>query len=125
MKISLIFLVLAVQSINHAYSLVCYQCQETIGKNLACEKNVITVLTENCTQNFVCIKYIHTEFNLTSVTRGCSPRTRCEELNAQFGGSLEKCSTCNEDRCNSSFINKSSVVFSLITSASLLFRIFL
>nr|CAH7722864.1 unnamed protein product [Callosobruchus chinensis] len=108
-----------------AYSLICYQCHEEIGKNLACEKNVLSVLTENCTTDFVCIKYVSTEHNLTTVTRGCSPKSKCEELKAQYNNALERCSTCKEDRCNSSIMSRSSIVLCLVTCASLLFRNFL
>ncbi|XP_018571668.1 uncharacterized protein LOC108911261 [Anoplophora glabripennis] len=96
-----VVLVYILVNIRPGSAIRCYQCEDVLGEGLHCESNVKDVLTPNCTETFVCLKYIyHTDNTTAAIHRGCAPESKCEELKASLSG-LEYCGTCPTSLCNS------------------------
>ncbi|CAG9865552.1 unnamed protein product [Phyllotreta striolata] len=102
-----IFLTVFAQHVPLSSALQCYLCEEQAGK--ICDQNVRSVLKTNCTESFVCVKYIWSDNVGTIIHRSCSPRSICDDQRAQINPAtnrtLKYCSTCNTTLCNSAPIS--------------------
>ncbi|XP_023023018.1 uncharacterized protein isoform X2 [Leptinotarsa decemlineata] len=116
------------QNIPPGSAIVCYQCEEVIRSGISgCnDLKVSSVLKENCTASFVCIKYIQSDGKTSVVHRSCAPSSKCDELK---GASTKYefvtlCETCNSTLCNSGIPIKVSFWITFALSAYVVGSIF-